>query len=76
MKYLFRLILIAMLLLNRPGDPLVVEPDLSKNEKLDKIDSELLSLYDNELFNASPALKGVIAEIRELVNLLKKDYPK
>ena len=65
-----------MLLLNRPGDPLVVEPDLSKNEKLDKIDSELLSLYDSELFNASPALKGVIVEIRELINLLKKDYPK
>lgn len=76
MKYLFRFILIATLLLNRPGDSLVVEPDLSKNEKLDKIDSELLSLYDNELFNASPALKGVIVEIRKLVNLLKKDYPK
>lgn len=76
MKYLFRFILIAMLLLNRPGDSLVVEPDLSKNEKLDKIDSELLSLYDNEVFNASPALKGVIVEIRKLVNLLKKDYPK
>lgn len=74
MKHLFGLMLITMLLLDRPGDPLVVEPDLSKNEKLNSIDRILKDLHGHTLGKRAHDISGlIIVELRKLVELVKED---